>query len=292
MTENKKRYREIIDNASIPLFLQPDWLDLVAPKWEVELYIENNKMMAALPFCVKGNAITKRIYIPEINFYQSLIFFEENISTDKKNAIALALFSKLNHYIKAHFKFTPEHTDIDISSLKYKKEVYTTHSIDTIFLEENMSSTHKRNIQKANREQYSIRESTAIRNSFGVIESTFKRKNIKSTIDYATFEKLHHYCSKTNSGKVLDCVTPNNALLASVFYVEDDMALYYLCSGYDVSFKNTGAVHFVLFYLIKRAIEKNKVFHFCGSRIKSIADFFKGFGAKEQAMHLWKKSIL
>ena len=92
---NKKLYKNFCDNnTTIPLFLQPFWLDTIAEKWEVVLVSENDKIKAALPFCVKGNLFTKRIYLPDVNFYQTPVF-AENITLNQKQKLTEELFKQL-----------------------------------------------------------------------------------------------------------------------------------------------------------------------------------------------------
>ena len=67
--------------------MQPFWLDNFSENWDVVLYQINGQIVAALPYSMKGNLLTKRIYLPYVNFYQSILFFE---SFDVKTATKIA----------------------------------------------------------------------------------------------------------------------------------------------------------------------------------------------------------
>ena len=75
MKTNKDLYRKFCkENTDIPIFLQPFWLDIASADWDVIICSENtidhekySKIIAALPYCIKGNFVTKRIFLPEIN---------------------------------------------------------------------------------------------------------------------------------------------------------------------------------------------------------------------------------
>jgi hypothetical protein len=46
-------------SKNIPIFSMPFWLDNIAENWEVILYEKENKIVAALPFCLKGKPAYK-----------------------------------------------------------------------------------------------------------------------------------------------------------------------------------------------------------------------------------------
>lgn len=81
MKTYKDLYRKFCKgNTTIPIFLQPFWLDTVADAWDVLLEVEgthNETIVAVLPYCIKGNIITKRIYLPDVSFYQSIYFIKK-----------------------------------------------------------------------------------------------------------------------------------------------------------------------------------------------------------------------
>ncbi len=291
---NKKRYIQLcLDTAflnNIPIFAQPFWLDAVAENWDVCLIIDNHfSVVAALPFCWKGNLITKRIYLPDVSFYQSVIFFEE---VENKDDVIQQLFQQLPKTVKSYFKFLPAYSNIDLSKLNHQKEVYFTYYIDRNQNELSFSNNHKRNIQKGIKQRYRIGDSDYLSASYNLLMATFKRQQITSKINFFTFENLHQLVKKHHCGKTLNCYDDNNNLLASIFMVEDAQTVYYLMGGYDATYKNSGAMTFLLNESIQYAQQQKKDFNFCGSSQKSIANYFEGFGAEKTAISIWKKSIL
>ncbi len=293
MKESKKSYLDVYNkhNATIHFFANPEWLNLVAENWDVLLYQKDDKTIALLPFCTKGNFVTNRIYLPYINFYQSIIFLDKDINQSDRNRICIELFKQNSNYIKSYFKFLPEYSDIDLSNLKYKKETYTTYIIEQSYSINQLSKNHLRNINKAIQNKYTIEKSTQLEDAYKIIQSTFTKQNIKSKIDYNIFEKINKFCSDKNCGNTLVCKNTEGKLLATLFYVEDNHTVYYLLSGFNVSYKNSGAMHYMLHQLINQTIQGGKTFNFCGSSKKTIANFFKGFGAKNENLNIWTKSI-
>ena len=292
--ESKVLYRKFCNEVTVsslfPLFAQPFWLDIFCENWEVNIIVENDRLIAALPYCTKGNLLTKRIYLPDVNFYQTILFAIE-LSQQQQQDYTNKLVEQLPVVLKSFFKFLPKHENLSLSNFKYKKEEYPCYFIATnqsILL----SKHHLRHLQKGIKNNYTILESNSISKSFQLIQSTFLRQKTASKITLNTFEKLNEVCTEKNCGKAFDCLDDNKNLLATIFILEDFSTVYYFLSGYDVSFKNSGAMTTLLNYAINYALQKQKTFNFCGSRKKSIADFFIGFGAKEMNVIIWKKQLI
>lgn len=299
---NKDKYIRLCADENyvdkITIFAQSFWLDAVAENWDVFLVethcmrLNKLQIIAALPFCWKGNLITKRIYLPDFSFYQSIIFLKDDLFIKEKNKIAQELFKQLPKTIKSYFKFTPENIDIELSKLRFQKENYNTYIIDKNTTELKLSTNHKRNIQKGIKQQFIIKESKNIEQSYALLTSTFSRQEVKPKISLEDFNKINSLVKKQKSGKTTDCFDKENNLLASVFIVVDSQTTYYLFGGYNSTFKNSGAMTFLLHHAIQSSLKQQKDFNFCGSTKKSIATFFEGFGVTKTEIAIWKKSIL
>jgi len=299
---NKEKYIQLCANENyadkIPLFALPFWLDEVAENWDVCIVgdastkLSMTSVIAVLPYCWKGNLITKRIYLPDLSFYQSVIFLKNDLSLKEKNKIAAELFKQLPKTVKSYFKFLPEYIDVDLSELNYQKEDYSTYIIDKKQQVLSLSTNHKRNIQKGIKQEYIVEESKNIDTSFALLTSTFERQHITSKINFDTFKKINLLGRKYNFGKTIDCFDKNKNLLASIFIVIDKQSAYYLLGGYSTEFKNSGAMTFLLHDVVQTAIKQQKDFNFCGSSKKGIATFFEGFGATKTSITIWKKSLL
>lgn len=299
----KQHYQQICTaRKDIPIFAQPFWLDVFAEKWNVILIDENLSIIknisttqtinvcAALPFCIKGNLITKRIYLPYFNFYQSILFFDvpdKNI----QQKISEIIFENLPKVLKSYFKFLPQYSNIDLSKLNFKKSQYATYLISDYDIKK-ISKNHTRNITKAVQQQYQLVESNTIAESFKVIASTFTRKKMRLNFNENEFVQLHKLVKIRKCGAVINCIDATKNILSSAVIVYDNQTVYYLLSGYDSNFRNSGAMTFLLHQLIEQHTQAGKVFNFCGSAQQSIAHFFEGFGAQKAAISIWKKSML
>lgn len=295
---NKEIYIQLVAQeayaSKTPVFAQPYWLDAVAENWNVCLVSECEsesecEIIAVLPYCWKGNFLTKRIYLPDFNFYQSIIFFK---AVKNKQEITQQLIQQLPKTVKTYLKFLPTYSPLDLSNLNYIKEDYYTYIIPKHQQTLSLSNNHKRNIQKGIKQQYSIQNSKNIEISFALLVATFARQKQNAKITLSEFKKINTLVKKQQCGQTLVCFDKDKNLLASVFIVEDTQTVYYLLGGYDTHFKNSGAMTFLLHYCIQHALQQQKDFNFCGSTKKSIATFFEGFGAAKTDISIWKKSIL
>ncbi len=291
---DKKQYiqlcRENSKLASIPVFSQSYWLDQVAENWDVCLFRKEEKIVAALPYCWKGRLLTKRIYLPDSSFYQSILFFEK-CSDAERQKIAERLFEQLPKTIKSYFKFLPEYNAIDLSGLSYTKEIYFTYLLTPDDTTPLLSTNHRRNIRKGIKNNYTIQASNNIALSYALLVSTFSRQKLTSKTNLEAFQSLAERAKEHQCGQVLNCLDDKKNVLASVFVAEDVTTVYYLMGGYNHDFKNSGAMTYLLNHVIQQAISSHKVFNFCGSSKKTIATFFEGFGATRYPLNIWKKIL-
>jgi hypothetical protein len=81
-----------------------------------------SSIIAALPYCWKGNLFTKRIYLPDVSFYQSVLFFTD-VDKNRKQILTEQLLQQLPKTVKSYFKFLPEHAGLSLvkSGLKKKR---------------------------------------------------------------------------------------------------------------------------------------------------------------------------
>jgi hypothetical protein len=129
---NKERYRKFCaTHAVVPVFSNPFWLDAVAENWDVALISESeneSSIIAALPYCWKGNLFTKRIYLPDVSFYQSVLFFTD-ADKNRKQILTEQLLQQLPKTVKSYFKFLPEHAGLSLVKSGFEKEAYETYTI-------------------------------------------------------------------------------------------------------------------------------------------------------------------
>ena len=165
--------------------------------------------------------------------------------------------------------------DFSISE-KHTYEMDLIESYDKIF--KRYSSNTKRNLKKA--KNYNIKVISTI-NSFELLN--FKKEN--SIIRYSN--KIHNIARRIISlgiSKHLETIygaySENNSLLATAFFISTNNKSIYLIGASSTEGKEKSAMFALVDKYIADNCEKNLTLDFEGSNIKSVARFFKGFGAK------------
>jgi len=286
---DKEKYINFIQERNdiyVPLFQQPFWLDNFAEKWDVVLYETDERIVAALPFCLKGNLFTRRIYLPDVSFYQSILFFEEKKEIQQQ--VTLALFEKLPKTIKQYFKFLPEYSLLSLGEINYKRTDYTTYLITK---KNTLSKHHQRKINKAGNSNYMILINEKTEEAYHLMRQTFERQKVKIKLSFAGFEHLYQVSKRYDCGNLYICIDTENNILAIAFIVSDKQTNYYLYGAFNIAYKNSGAMHFLLNQMIEKTLQENKTFNFCGSSKLSIAQFFEGFGAGKATIPIWTKLL-
>ncbi len=137
----------------------------------------------------------------------------------------------------------------------------------------------KTDIRKAEK-CVTIKEENDIQLLIKMQRKTFERQNRTFPLDVDLISRLD--CAATNNdSKLLLCAyDDDNNLHAATYFVFDDNRCYYLMSGGDPEYRNSGATSLLIWEAMKRLIGRVEIFDFEGSMIEDIERFVRGFGAK------------
>jgi len=112
-------------------------------------------------------------------------------------------------------------------------------------------------------------------------------KNITSRVssinekDFNRLQSIIEICIEKEKGELLSVFDENNNLVASGFFLKHNKKITILVSTTDLKNRKNGANTYLIDQAIKKYLSNYKVFNFGGSSIKSIANYFLSFGAKE-----------
>ncbi len=144
-------------------------------------------------------------------------------------------------------------------------------------LKQGLSSTRRRNINKAERE-LQIRFDSDRKKAFDLFRDTYKKGSL--SIPEVFFNQLES--KNTSHQQILACVYKGSELLAANLCVVSGDVAYYLLGGVDQEMKNPQAGSFSLWNCILKARNMGaKTINFCGSSVPGIARFFKSFGGRQ-----------
>ena len=116
-------------------------------------------------------------------------------------------------------------------------------------------------------------------------------KNITSRVssinekDFNRLQSIIEICIEKEKGELLSVFDENNNLVASGFFLKHNKKITILVSTTDLKNRKNGANTYLIDQAIKKYLSNYKVFNFGGSSIKSIANYFLSFGAKENTYY-------
>ena len=198
------------------------------------------------------------------------------------------LFSKLPKFSYLNQRISYEIINwLPLYWLGFKQTTQYTHRLNLEKSEEEMfkdlDSKLRGTIKKAKSKfGLKIRKEHDIKLLYDLNVDVFKRQGLDCPFSYETLVKIEGACSKHNASKMLIAEDEEGNVHCVVYIINDAHTSYYLLSGSDNDYRNSGANSLLLWEAIK--ISKNEgmlTFDFEGSMIESVASFFRSFGAKQ-----------
>ena len=290
---NKEKYRDFCTTEpEIPIFSKDWWLDSVCGEinWNVLLLEKDNKIVASMPYYTTKKMMLNMIFMPKLTQsmgpyikYPSGQKYEKKLSYEKE---VLTYFAKqlpdydffyqsfhcsIKNWLPFYWKGFKETT-------RYTYLLEDTSDIDVLW--KNFRSNIKTDIKKA-KKTITIDTSLGLENFFKINEMTFNRQNMSIPYNLDFLSNLHNRCLEYNSSKIYFALDDEDNIHAAVYIVWDSTTMYYLMSGGDPKFRNSGATSLLLWEAIQEASKMNLKFDFEGSMIEPIERIFRAFGAKQ-----------
>jgi hypothetical protein len=283
---HKEKYINLLPKSA-PLFYQPFWLDITSNKnWDVVIDVQDEKLIAALPFSVKQNKIGTILtqpkltpflgpYInlaPNIKYYQKIQQEDELIKKLFSNLPKHYLYEQNWHYnqlsflplINKSFEFKPRYTYL----------ISNNTDINALFA--NMSTNERSLINKGSKEL--TFDETPI-DGLSFWNNLTLRFGAETDVlyDKQMIINLVNEINQNKKGKIITTIR-NNVFSGSLFLVEDETTVYNLIGFTNLENKDRFTHTFLIWEGIKYAISKNKNFDFEGSILPTVEPFFRKFG--------------
>ncbi|NLD19025.1 MAG: GNAT family N-acetyltransferase [Clostridiales bacterium] len=135
-----------------------------------------------------------------------------------------------------------------------------------------------------------VRDDMSIETLIEMQKKTFARQNRRFPYNCDDIRKLDTVLMEHNARKLLCAVDKEGNVHSATYYAYDDRRCYYLMSGGDPDYRNSGATSLLVWEGIKFASNNSKVFDFEGSMIESIERFVRGFGASPSVYYNVRKN--
>lgn len=295
----KERYIQWAEAHQLPLFVQPEWLDAVAPLWDVALVEHDGDVIAAMPYCLKKGLPGTRIYMPYLTPYMGpqVVYpqgqkYSNRVSHERK--MVEELLAQLPDAASIELRTDPRWINgLALQWAGLQQTVRYTHIInDTSDIAEvfsNFQDNVRGHIRKAEKNLI-VNEVQNVATLFELLKSNYASKGESLPIDRAYVDGIWKAVQHNGWGTVLEARGDDGHVHAAVLLVWDNECCYYLMSAIDPDNKERGAKAILIWEGVKIASSKGLAFDFEGSMVPDIQRFFNSFGGELTPYYQFEKT--
>lgn len=275
--------------AEAPIFLQPWWLEAVAPgRWDYAIVRRGEEIAAVLPYVWKKRLgqlfIEDPIATPYLGPWlrKSTAKYANRLSEEKE------LLTELIEALPPHAAFTqafhPGITNWLPFFWKGFKETtrYTYHISETSNLEAlwgELRENIRTDIKKA-RKNLVLEEGQDIETVLALHKLTCQRQGFTFNND-KEMRRLHSACMEHGCSRVIVARDNENKPHSAAWFLWSSTTVYYYMSGADPALRKSGVGSMIIWAGIEMASQMGKAFDFEGSMIEGIERIFRAFGGKQ-----------
>lgn len=289
-TSNKEKYAAWAERqASLPLTMQPWWMDAVCAgkQWDV-LLVENEQgeILGAMPYLIRKRLWMRYVIMPQQTQIGGIWISGEY--TDDQWVVAEVCRRMAEQLGQLHLAYYYQQYPSGslcvepMRALGFRTRERVTYRIEDLSdldkVISRFSKNKKRQLQKAlslhaergcNPEDFYRFHANCMHE---------QRKRITYTREF--FLVLERKLRRRNQCEILTIKDADNHIHAAAFLVWDARRMYYLIPCYSLEYKSTGAGALLVLESIKLAREKQVQFDFEGSMIRGVAAHYKQFGSE------------
>ncbi len=289
--KSKERYEAFAENAYIPIFSKPWWLDITcgSDNWDVYVVEKGGKPIAAMPYRIidaeEGKMITRApltqnngiiISYPPRQKYSSKLDYEDRVINEICDYIDSLDLKKYDQQYNYRFEnWLPFFWRYYSESLKYTYVIEDTHDLKLV--EEQFSSDARNMLRKA-RIAVDVIESCDMALFYELNRLTFERQGKETPFSRQLIEALFQATQERNCSKLLFAIDNKGNVHSGALLVWDEYSVYYLVNGTDPKHKSSQANTLLIYEGIKLAHYLGKAFDFEGSVIPGVEKAFRQFG--------------
>ena len=286
---NKELYTEWSKSqTSLPIFMQPWWLDAVCAgrEWDVILIKgeKEDEVLAALAYMLCHKWWMRWIDMPQETQIGGL-WLDENREFEAERLTTICqeastqLASKKLHYYYQQFPVgspCPE----QFSALGFKTKERITYRLNDISdldkTIDGFSKNKKRQLQKALSLHMETEMTAEEFFHFHLQCMQKQKKHLSYSREFLLV--LEQKLRKHHQSQIISICNADHTPYAAALLVWDKCRMYYLIPCYDPEYKESGASALLVLESIKLAREIGVTFDFEGSMISGVAKHYKQFG--------------
>lgn len=292
---NKATYKDWAASQSLPLHLQPWWLDIACQhgQWDVALYQPKEQhIQAALPYYLirrKGLVLCK---MPPFTDYLGP-YLQLPYQPQAKYRSQLTQTARIYEQLVQQLPNVPffvQQYDPNLTNwlpwywagfrqtTHYTYRIPATQTVDGCWV--GFKSSLRNHLLSAEQE-LSLQEGPAYLDAYmDLIRSANARLGKTGRTDYGILAPLVRAAIKRSCGRLLVATNQQDQAIAALFYAWDEAYGYIILSGSNKSGKDNAAVHFLQWHAIQHLLSMGRGVDFCGSILPKVEHAFRSYNAE------------
>lgn len=290
---NQVGYRAFAETEpTLPVFLRPWWLDLVAgpEAWDAVLVEKSGRVDAALPFVPRKRLgamlLTQPALTPYLGPWIRPSEAKRSKAVAREKDLLEALIVALPQHDLYRQNWLPERTNwLPFFWAGFSQTMRYTYRLDleggSEALWSGLQESTRREVRKATKRFDLSVEPIDVDAFVALNDMTFARQG-RAPSKPTTWTKrvLEGACARS-SMELWGARAPDGQLHAGACILHGGDISYYLMGGGDPDLRTSGAASLVMWEAICRLPPDAAIFDFEGSMIQPIERFFRGFGAEQ-----------
>jgi len=272
-------------SKGLNLYCYSWYLDAVSDNWGA-LVMGDYDFIMPIPFTIKKNQSV--LYQPF--FSQQLnILGRELPSVEVINSFIACIPEKFK---LAHFNL-PNYLIQDANGYEIEEVVFQSLDLSKAYevLSTDYSTNAKRQIKKAVKIELKIIEHNDLNAFLQLFKEAVGNKLGFAEDNYSRLKKLMKVGLVLKAGRLVAVQKGDEVLAMGYFFIQDDRVTY-LKGASTQEGRDTGAMYFLMDALINEYASTNRVFDFGGSKVESIAEFYRKLGGKDEIYLSFSKNEL
>jgi hypothetical protein len=287
MNERKAAYALFLNEVpDAPVFMEPWYLDALAPGWDCVLYEKGGRTLAAWPFYPRHRGPLRQVTMPPLVRFMGPLLHPDCRQPDQAHKILPELWSRmppcqvfLQHSPYSLEYWLPLHWAGFRQSTRYSYRLDTGKGREALW--QGLSPSYRnQKIPKA-RTIVTVEESGDIEAFLAVQKASFQRQGLPPPLPDAVLRDFHRAARQAGRATLLLARNrQSGAVESGAFLVWDRHSLYHLMAGDSPEGRKHASGILLTWACVELALERGFTwFDFLGSMIPSIEAVRRQFGA-------------
>lgn len=296
--KTSQAYRQCVVGMDIPLYFQPHWLDAVAGPdgWDAALaYDKGGHVTGVWVYCPAKYWGLPIVKMPPLTAYSGpYLFYPHNLTApESRYAFEKRVMNELMDQLpQTAFFYQEWHPDVQNwlpacwrgfnQTTRYTYRLDDLSDWNAVF--DRFRSNVRTHIRKAEKE-VRVFESDEVEVVYRLHEKSMRKQGKYPAAPLSVLQGVDAAMSAKAQRLALLAEGDSGALHAGLYLVWDAHTAYYLLSGADPSWRNSGALYLLVWDALQFCSRKGLAFDFEGSMLEPVEEVFRGFGGRMVPHH-------